>query len=189
MRSIRCWIFCKAVPTLILASSSPRRRELLQKITRDFVVVNPVCEEISVGDPIYIAETNATLKGRAVQGEFVLACDTLVAMNGKIYGKPHTVENAVAMLRELVGKTHEVVSGVYVRYRGQERIFHDCSFVTFYPLTEEQIVRYVREYSPLDKAGSYGLQDGVVVESFRGSSDNVIGLPTEKIEEVLKELC
>ena len=172
---------------LILASSSPRRKTLLRKITNDFEIKDPLCNEVEDGEPQFVAETNAALKGRAVEGDFVLSCDTVVCMDGKIYGKPQDESHAVEMLSALSGRTHEVVSGVYIRYHGKEIVFSDVTRVTFKKLTEKEIRAYVKEYRPLDKAGSYGIQDGVTVEKYEGSLDNVIGLPTERLREVLKD--
>lgn len=171
---------------MILASTSPRRKTLLHKITDDFCVREPICDEIADGKPQVVAEVNAARKGRAVEGDFVIACDTVVALDDVIYGKPRDESHAVEMLKALSGKTHSVISGVYVRYHGEETIFSDETKVTFKPLSEGEIRRYVRLYRPLDKAGAYGLQDGVVVEKYEGSPDNVIGLPTERLREVLK---
>ena len=174
---------------LILASSSPRRRELIKKIASDVSVCSPDCDEVTAGDPIFVATENARRKGRAVQGDFVLACDTVVALGKTLFGKPGSEKEAIEALKALSGKTHEVVGGVYLRYNGVEHVFYDVSKVTFKTLTEQEIQNYVQTFRPLDKAGSYGIQDGVVVASYEGSLDNIVGLPTEKITEVLKEIC
>ncbi len=171
--------------TLILASSSPRRKELLHKITDDFVIENPSCEEINAGTPQFVAQTNAVLKGRAVDGDFVLACDTLVSLDGVIYGKPKTENRAIEMIKLLNGRKHVVTSGVYVRFCDEETTFTVNSDVVFKNLTDEEIADYVVRYKPLDKAGSYGIQDGIIVESYAGSLDNIIGLPTERVREIL----
>ena len=169
----------------ILASSSPRRKELLKKVVSDFCVIVPDAEETEEGTPEEIAKANAQRKGRAVAGERVIACDTLVALNGKVYGKPHTAENAEKMLTELSGKTHEVISGLYVRLGEKEYLSAERSTVTFYDLSPEKIKEYVDTYQPFDKAGAYGIQDGFVVKSYAGSYDNIVGLPTEKLKEIL----
>lgn len=173
-------------PTLILASSSPRRKELLHKITDDFIVSVPTCEETEIGSPEFVAEKNATIKGKNTIGDFVVACDTVVALDGTIYGKPLNESKAVDMLSSLSEKTHSVFSGVYVRYFDKEITFTEKSDVTIKPLSEADIKDYVEKFNPLDKAGSYGLQDGVIVKSFVGSKDNIIGLPTEKLREILR---
>ncbi len=169
----------------ILASSSPRRKELLKKVISDFSVIVPDVTESEEGTPEEIAKNNAQKKGRAVHGENVIACDTLVAFGGKIYGKPYTAENAVKMLTELSGKTHEVISGLYVRIGEKEYLSAEKSAVTFFNLSSEKIKEYVEKYKPFDKAGAYGIQDGFVVRSFSGSYDNIVGLPTEKLTEIL----
>ncbi|MBO5304270.1 MAG: septum formation protein Maf [Clostridia bacterium] len=173
--------------TLILASASPRRRELLHKITDDFVIDVPYCDEIDSGDPAYVARENATLKGKSLEGSFVLACDTLVALDGEIFGKPHDYDDAVRMLKKLSNRTHEVISGVYVRHGEEETIYSEKSEVTFHLLTEEDIKTYIEKFQPFDKAGSYGIQDGMIIKDFVGSYDNVMGLPTESLREILRK--
>ena len=157
----------------------------MKKVVSDFCVIIPDAEETEEGTPEEIAKTNAQRKGRAVEGENVIACDTLVALDGKIYGKPHTAEKAEKMLAELSGKTHEVISGLYVRINDKEYLSAERSTVTFYDLSPEKIKEYVEKYRPLDKAGAYGIQDGFVVRSYAGSYDNIVGLPTEKLKEIL----
>lgn len=173
----------------ILASSSPRRKELLKKIISDFSVINPDVPEAETGTPEEIARENAIRKGRSVQGERVIACDTVVALNGIVYGKPHTEEKAVEMLTALSGRTHEVLSGLYVRIGQKEYISVERSEVTFRSLTKERILEYVSACRPLDKAGAYGIQDGYVVLSYKGSYDNIVGLPTERLQEILEGEC
>lgn len=173
--------------TIVLASSSPRRKELLHSVTDDFVVQNPVCEELETGDPTFVAMENAMRKGRAVNAPFVVACDTLVTQNGVIYGKPHDEQDALDMLRALNGKTHEVVSGCYVRFHEEETTFFDVSHVTFKTFSDDELLYYIKHFSPLDKAGSYGIQDDFLVEKYEGSLDNIIGLPTEKLREILRK--
>lgn len=171
----------------VLASSSPRRKALLHKILDDFVIVSPTAEEKETGVPVDVAETNALLKGRAVNAPFAIACDTIVVLGDKIYGKPLTRDVAFRDIRELSGKTHLVISGLYVRANGEETVTHETSYVTIKKLTDEEIYEYIDKYNPLDKAGAYGLQDGVVVEKFEGSEDNIVGLPTEKLREILRK--
>lgn len=177
----------KLCTQLILASSSPRRKELLHKITDNFIIREPLCDEINNGAPQHVAESNALLKGRAVCGDFVLACDTVVCMDNIIYGKPNNEKCAFSMLSVLNGKTHSVITGVYVRYFDTEIVFSDKSDVNVKRLTENEIYDYIKKYNPLDKAGSYGIQDGIVVQNFTGSLDNIIGLPTEKLREILRK--
>lgn len=175
-------------PTLILASTSPRRRELVKLITDNFVSVSPTSNEISEGDPITIATTNASLKGKSIEGNFVLACDTIVCLDNYVLGKGIDYDNAFKSLQLLNNKTHSVISGVYIRYHDKEYVFYDESFVKFKNLSKDEIDYYIKNYKPYDKAGSYGIQDNFVVESYKGSLNNIIGLPTEKIIERLKEI-
>ncbi len=172
---------------VILASSSPRRRELLSKLT-DFSVIIPDAEEIEEGEPTFVAVTNATEKGRSISEDgIVIACDTVVAMDGIIYGKPKGREGAIEMLTTLAGKTHEVISGVYIRFPDGENIFYERSFVTMKDLGREEIVAYVDGYEPYDKAGGYGIQDGEVVLGYEGDYDNIVGLPLTKIRNTFLE--
>lgn len=176
------------LPVLILASSSPRRRELIKTIIPNFIYTSPICDEITDGDPVFVATENAKLKGKSINGDFVLACDTIVALNGKIYGKGIDFQNSFYSLKELNNKVHEVISGVYIRYFDKEVVFYDTSYVKFKNLSDEEIIEYINKYKPFDKAGSYGIQDNFVVESYKGSLNNIIGLPTEKILKVMKEI-
>lgn len=172
---------------VILASSSPRRKMLLQKITDNFLVITPKIMEIEVVSPYQTAINNAVLKGDSVKGYIVVACDTIVALGRKIFGKPSNFDNAFAMLKELSGKTHSVISGVYVRCGEEKTIFAEESKVTVCHLTDEEIKSYIEKYKPYDKAGGYGIQDGIIVEKYVGSYDNIVGLPTERLFEVLSK--
>lgn len=175
---------------VVLASSSPRRLELLHNIVEDFVVIPSHCEEVENGKPETVALTNAIRKARACsEGDIIIACDTLVACGDKIYGKPHTKADAINILSELSGRWHSVFSGVCVVAKGREITFVEESKVKFYNLSREQIKNYVNEFLPLDKAGSYGIQDGVMVECYTGDFDNIVGLPSLKLKEVLGEFC
>ncbi len=162
----------------------------MHNIVDEFEITSPDSEEIEEGIPSQVALTNAINKARAckVFGDVIIACDTLVACGGKIYGKPHTKENAVEMIKELSDKWHSVFSGVCVKTVDKEITFVEESKVKFNYLSEAQIVNYVNNNMPLDKAGSYGIQDGVVVERYSGDFDNIVGLPVKKLREVLKEL-
>lgn len=155
----------------------------------DFTVVAPIAEELSVGEPKTVAERNAVLKGRSIKEkcDVVVACDTVVCLDGIIYGKPDTKEKAKEMLRALSGRTHEVISGVYLRFQNEEISFYERSEVGIKELSEEDIERYVSDFSPLDKAGAYGIQDGEVVEYFVGDYDNIVGLPLNRIRKIFVE--
>lgn len=173
---------------VILASTSPRRKELLKQIFPVFSVVSPSAEEAETGDPKTLAVENAVKKGRSVREEcdVLLSCDTVVALDGKIYGKPKDDFDAVKMLTELSGKTHSVVSGVYLKINGKEVSFYEESFVKMKKMTHQEIVDYVRTYRPLDKAGAYGIQDETVVEGYEGEYENIVGLPIAKTRRAIE---
>lgn len=174
---------------IILASSSPRRKMLLKSIIDKFEIVVPNVEEINDGKPCDIAKGNAKIKGEAIidNENIIIACDTLVAMNEEIYGKPDNFENAMVMLNKLQGKSHSVFSGVYVRQGSKEVNFVEESKVFIKELNKKDIENYLNEYKPYDKAGAYGIQDGVIVKGYSGSYSNIVGLPIEKLQIVLRE--
>lgn len=177
---------------MILASVSPRRKELLKKITEDFRVECSGAEEISVGLPEEVALENALRKARAVAAlhseETVIGADTVVSVNGKILGKPRDVDENIGFLQELSASVHEVYTG-YAVIRGEKEVCGvEKTQVFFKKLSSEQIVSYAKSGEGLDKAGGYAIQKGGFVEKIVGSYDNVVGFPTEKIEQILKEL-
>lgn len=180
----------------VLASASPRRKELFKKIAKNFEIDAAKGEERAKKTlpPAEYAETLAAHKAREIAakkehfGKVVVGADTVVAICGKILGKPKDADEAKEMLRLLSGKEHSVFTGVCVIFEdGEEVISHEETKVKFKPLTEEFICAYVAGGSPMDKAGAYGIQDGVPTECVRGSIDNVIGLPTELLARVLRE--
>ena len=175
---------------VILASKSPRRKELLKKIFTDFEVRVSDKDEIPRGDtPEERCVSVASQKAFAVKKDFsdiVIGADTMVYMDGEYFGKPKDEADAIKMLKTLSGKTHFVYTGYAIIYNGETYTGFDCSTVKFKKLSDESIKEYVSGKSPLDKAGAYGIQDGVVVDSFEGSYDNIMGFPTEKIKEKLK---
>ncbi|MGN0822605.1 MAG: Maf family protein [Candidatus Gallimonas sp.] len=182
---------------LILASASPRRRELLAQIAREFSVESSRFPERAV--PLSAEETAgyfAREKAREVARRFpdcaVLGADTVVASDGAILGKPRDKADAKRTLSALSGKTHEVITGVCLVCGGRERTVTVTTRVRFFRLTDDLIERYAESGLPLDKAGSYGIQDGYpLVERFEGSYTNVVGLPLEATAALLKEegLC
>lgn len=188
----------KTFPPIILASKSPRRQELLMLMDLDFKIVlkevdesypdNLTPEEIAV----YIAQKKATAFDESISDEeLVLTADTIVSIEGHILGKPETEQHAIEMLQMLSGKTHQVITGVCLFYKQQYHSFYDVSDVTFRTLTIEEITNYVTKYKPMDKAGSYGIQEWVGVTSIvkiNGSYTNVVGLPTEKLYQALVKL-
>ena len=175
----------------ILASASPRRRELLAAAGFDFRVVVADVEEIEdIEDPATLVRTNALLKARAVAAShpdaLVLGADTTVALDGKIYGKPADLAEARAMLLALAGRTHEVVTGVALIHGGREHVFHETSRVTF--RRDIDPTAYFSRVNPLDKAGAYAAQEHAdeIIERIEGCRDNVIGLPVKRLVEELK---
>ena len=184
-------------PKIILASKSPRRQELLKLMDFDFrVVLKEVDESYPEGlTPAEIALFIATQKAEAfdedVSDEVVLTADTIVAIDGLILGKPESSDHAVEMLQRLSGRMHEVYTGVCLLHKGIYNKFYDRSEVFFRKLTDDEISSYVEEYQPMDKAGSYGIQQriGLIgIERINGSYTNVVGLPTEKVYQQLKRL-
>jgi septum formation protein len=184
-------------PKLILASKSPRRQELLRLMDIDFrVVLKEVDEWYPSGltpeeIALYIAQKKAEAFDEAVGDEVVLTADTIVCIDGLILGKPETAAHAVEMLKLLSGRVHKVITGVCLLHRHKYNKFFDVSEVFFRKLADEEIQTYVDKYQPLDKAGSYGIQEriGLIgIEKINGSYTNVVGLPTEKLYQQLKNL-
>ena len=178
---------------LILASNSPRRRELLSKLNYKFDVIPSGCEEYTnATDPADMVKELAVHKALDVYKQHpdccVIGCDTVVDLDGKVLGKPHRYDEAVAMLRQLSGRTHKVHTGVCVMSQRSIHIFADTSLVTFDELSDERIRKYVDTGSPMDKAGAYGIQDSGFVKDIKGSYDNVVGLPTERLNSILRQL-
>ncbi len=177
----------------ILASASPRRKQLLKELVPEFLIEPSRFEE--VGDGASARETVARFayeKAKEVFSRFpedtVLGSDTVVSLDGVILGKPKDKEGAKRMLAALSGRTHAVYTGVCLLSKGVRRIEVDETLVTFYPLDKKLIEEYVESKLPLDKAGSYGIQDGYpLVEKIEGSYSNVMGLPVELLREILKE--
>ncbi len=179
----------------ILASASPRRKELLSELIQDFTIQPAKGEEkISKGlTPCELVKTLARQKAEEIsskpenKGKAVLGSDTVVAFEGEVLGKPKDEADARRMLGLLSGKTHEVYTGVCLITPLKTRTEAACTKVRFFPLTKEQIQSYIDTGSPMDKAGAYGIQDGGLVEEIEGSFSNVVGLPIELCERIFKE--
>ncbi len=182
----------------ILASASPRRKELLAELIEKFEIIPARGEEradegLSPKDLVQALAAQKAVEVAALpraRGKAVLGSDTVVALDGKVLGKPRDEEDAKRMLRALSGRTHEVFTGVCVVYPTKngvvQRTAAACTRVRFFALTEEKIDAYVATGSPMDKAGAYGIQDGGLVESIDGSFSNVVGLPLELCKEMIK---
>ena len=184
---------------LILASASPRRRELLAACDIDFVLAEKFeCEESFPADleADKVAEYLSQLKSNAyphtlAEGDILLTADTVVIAGGEILGKPKNNADAERMLKMLSGATHKVVTGVTLRTPSRTISFSAESFVTFRALENEEIAYYIEKYRPLDKAGAYGIQEWIgytAIEGLQGSFYNVMGLPVQKVCIALKEL-
>ncbi|MDR6944613.1 Maf family protein [Mucilaginibacter pocheonensis] len=185
------------IPKIILASKSPRRQDLLRLMDMDFeVVLKEVDESYPAGltpreVAVYIARKKAEAFDESITDEVVLTADTIVCIDGQILGKPETADHAVEMLQTLSGKVHQVITGVCLLYKHRYNSFFDVSEVFFRKLSDQEIRSYVAEYNPLDKAGSYGIQEriGLIgIERIDGSYTNVVGLPTEKLYAQLVNL-
>lgn len=185
------------MPELVLASGSPRRRELLAFLGVDFIVHPAEIDEekVDAATPAELAERLAWLKSRQVADRLrrgiVLAADTVVVLeSGEILGKPAGPEEAAAMLRRLSGNTHEVITGVAIidGVSDRQQIFHEVTKVMFRELSEAEIQRYVATGEPLDKAGAYGIQrrGALLVRRVEGCYFNVVGLPLARVGEALK---
>ena len=183
---------------IILASKSPRRQELLKLMDLDFrIVLKDVDESYPDGlSPeeiaVYIAKKKAEAFDELVTDEVVLTADTIVSIGDKILGKPENEEHAVEMLTLLSGSTHQVITGVCLFYKQEYHSFYDVSDVTFRQMSDDEIRHYVSKYKPMDKAGSYGIQEWVGVTGIvkiNGSYTNVVGLPTEKLYQALVKLA
>lgn len=178
-------------PKFILASTSPRRKEILAKMGIEFEVVPSNFDESTVFErsPERLVKRLSFEKANSVKNDeaVVIGADTIVIKDFKRYSKPETAERAVSMLKELRGAWHTVYTGVTVNFKGASETFVVKSKVKIKKLTDEQIKKYVDECKPLDKAGAYGIQDEAVVEEYKGSYSNIVGLPREKLTEVLEK--
>jgi septum formation protein len=183
---------------ICLASSSPRRRQILKDLGLDFVVSHPVKfkEKLSGLEPEALVCHNALGKAKEVAEKYkdsiIIGCDTIVTFNNEILGKPLTPDNAHVMLMKLSGNYHTVLSGLAVidMKKNRELVGCDRTEIKFKDLSEKEINDYVESGEPLDKAGAYGIQErgGAFVESIKGSFSNVVGLPKELLTRFLAEL-
>lgn len=187
----------------ILASSSPRRKELLEQAGFSFeIFVSDEDEKIQAASP---SETVMELAYRKAENVFqkikdtkesltVIGADTVVSYRGEILGKPADEEEAMAMLSLLADRTHQVYTGVcLIHFKNGEknvRKFYECTQVSFYPITREELKRYIQTGDPMDKAGAYGIQGSfaVHVKGIEGDYNNVVGLPIARLYQELKKL-
>ena len=184
--------------SIILASQSPRRRELLGQMGITEFIVRPAKGE-EVVDPALTpaqlvealsAPKAAEVAASAACDDLIIAADTVVAIDGKVLGKPQSTDEAAAMLARLSGHTHTVYTGVTV-CQGKEKVLtrHEATDVRFRPLTGDEIAAYIATGEPMDKAGSYGIQGfgALLVEGISGDYSNVVGLPVCCLGRMLKE--
>lgn len=182
---------------ILLASSSPRRRELLGglDISYDVVALPDVDESYPVDlthseIPTFISRQKAAAYlSHLTENTLLITADTIVWLEGEVFGKPTDKEDAIRMLKNLSGKTHEVITGVCLTSKDKQRAFHATSQVRFAQLDDEEIYYYVDKYRPFDKAGAYGIQEWIGyigVEEMSGSYFNVMGLPIHRLYEELK---
>jgi len=182
----------------ILASKSPRRKEILKRISLDFKVINSNIDESIV--PIDMVPYKYSIKLAELKAEkisiknpnyTVIGADTIVSINNQILNKPKDFSEARAMLNLLNGRIHEVITGVSLKNQSLniDKSFYDVSFVSFYKLSNNEISNYINNYKPFDKAGSYGIQDyaGLFIKEIKGSYDNIVGFPISKFYQVIKK--
>ncbi|UZT96355.1 Maf family protein [Chryseobacterium fluminis] len=182
---------------ILLASQSPRRKELLSQLGFEFEVVKIDCEEIvpdhiKVGDSAaYLSELKAAAFGVPEKGEILLTADTVVAIDNQFLGKPDHEDEAREMLRLLSGKVHQVYTGITIKTCDKSITETDMAEVEFDTITDTEIDYYIRQYHPFDKAGSYGIQEWLgmaKIKRINGSFYTIMGLPTHLVYKILKEI-
>lgn len=188
---------------VILASASPRRRELLAQIGMDFkVIISKADENISEPAPEQLVMKLSDIKAMAVYEEhgiedeatIILGADTVVAFDGKVLGKPKDTQQAKEMLSMLSDNTHQVFTGVTILYKKQgglkSETFYDKTTVYTYPISDKEIDEYIMTGEPMDKAGGYGIQGigAKFIKKIDGDYNNVVGLPVSKIYQKIKEI-
>jgi len=183
---------------IVLASNSPRRKELLSGLDLDYEIktlpdIDESYPDNLEGDDIavYIAREKAlAYAGYMKDNIFLITADTIVLLEGKVYGKPVDLDDAKQMLRDLSGKTHRVITGVCITTKEKQKAFAVSSEVRFAQLEEDEIIYYIDKYQPLDKAGAYGVQEWIgyiAVEYISGSYFNIMGLPIQRLYQELKK--
>ena len=181
---------------IILKSSSPRRKELLEKMGYEFKIkVYDVDEKLDDSLSPYdnvklLGYKKASVNQNEDYGSVLIGCDTIVVLDNKIYGKPKNEKDAFDMLKKLSGKKHQVMSGLCVIYK--DKVFNDVevSNVYFKELSDEDILKYIETKEPFGKAGSYAIQGlgNALVAHYEGSLNNIIGLPTDMLKKILGEI-
>lgn len=181
---------------LILASGSPRRKELLEHLQLAFTVIVSDIEEVidSTLTPtemvMSLAFQKASHVAKSYRGSYVIGADTIVVYRGQLFGKPRSEKEAISMLTLLSGGTHEVLTGVSILHGDQNCTFVERTNVTFWTLTEKEIYDYVKTGEPMDKAGAYGIQGlgSLLVKEIQGDYFSVVGLPIARTMRELRHL-
>jgi len=182
---------------IILASQSPRRKQLLEWAEVPFkIIVKETAEtypaDLAIKDvPVHIARQKALVIQQEHPNQTILAADTVVVLGNDIIGKPRDRQHAVDILTALAGQHHQVITGVVILHEKGEEAFADVTDVEFHPLTKEQIGFYVDKYKPYDKAGAYAIQEwiGVVgIKAIKGDFYNVMGLPVSRVVQALQKI-
>lgn len=176
---------------VILASASPRRRELLKGLEFDFSCCSSDVDESYPPNlegaqiPLFLAEKKAdAFLDKMEDHDLILTADTVVLLDDRVLGKPKDIDEAAEMLRALSGRTHKVITAMCILTKNKRRSFHSMSDVTFTNVSEEEITHYLDKYRPLDKAGAYGVQEWIGfigIEKLVGSFYNVMGLPVHRL--------
>lgn len=182
---------------IILASSSPRRKDLLKYVVERFKIVPSDIQERVPNDmspeecPEYLACQKARFVSRGHTNALVIGCDTAVVIDGKILNKPATTQNARQMMQMLQGRVHQVITGCCICCGSMEASFSEVTEVEFYPLSDDEIEAYVKTTEPYDKAGGYGIQGrgSLFVKRISGDYYNVMGLPVARLSRELHDFC
>lgn len=182
---------------VVLASSSPQRKLLMNSLFPDYQSIAPVVDESNIieTDPISLVRKLSYLKASTVSENLsnqhlIIGCDTIVCYEGEILGKPKDKNDARRMMKLLSGNKHEVITGVCVIYKNKIHQFEKTTKVTFYPINDTEIEDYINTQEPYDKAGGYGIQQtgGLFVKKIDGDYYNVVGLPIAKLNKLLVKL-
>jgi septum formation protein len=184
-------------PKIVLASSSPRRKKILEDVGYTFDIypsniLEVYPDSLPIEDiPVYLAEKKAESVKSKFKNAIIISADTIVAFNKEVMEKPINGKEAARMLQTLSGQTHQVITGVSIIYKNEAVSFTDITLVTFKELSLEEIEYYVDHYQPFDKAGAYGIQEwlGLIgVERIEGSYFNVMGLPIHRVYSEISRL-
>ena len=182
---------------ILLASKSPRRKELLESLGYTFDVISIDCDESFPSDlPVdeiagYLSEKKSNAFRTLQNGEVLITADTIVALENEILGKPKDADDAKEMLKKLSGKTHQVYTGITIKTSENQITEADVADVSFSELSDSEIEYYIKNFKPFDKAGSYGIQEWLgmsKITEIKGSFYTIMGLPTHLIYEILKKI-